>query len=140
LRALNKYQCLAILTILDPRFKRLHFLDKVACSYAINKITTLVNNTIRIENSVTDVEQNSSSTKTRKDFWSYHEDLINLSKLKENINPTEMPEELRFYLNQPPNKMDECPIKFWNQSNNSILSKLAKKYLSIIATSVRTIP
>jgi len=76
---------LAISTILDPRFKRLHFLDKVTCSYAINKITTLVNNTIRIENSVTDVEQNSSSTKTGRGFWSYHEDLVNLNKLKENI-------------------------------------------------------
>ena len=47
-----------------------------------------------------------------------------------------MPEELKFYLNQPPIPMKDCPLKFWNQFNNSNLSKLAKKYLTICATSV----
>lgn len=43
-----------------------------------------------------------------------------------------MPEELRYYLNQPVIKIDDCPIKFWDQPN-SLLSKLAKNLLSIIA-------
>ena len=87
---------------------------------------------------VTDLPKETENTENvqKTDFWSYHEDLVNLNKSKEiNHNPNEMPEELRYYLNQPLIKIDDCPINFWNQSN-SLLSKLAKKYLSIIATSV----
>ena len=46
-----------------------------------------------------------------------------------------MPEDLRYYLNQAPIKIDDSPMQFWNRTD-SLLSKLAKKYLAVIATSV----
>jgi hypothetical protein len=127
---------LAIASILDPRFKRLHFCDKVACSHSVNKITRLVNNTIS-DNLASEI-QNESIEVQRNDFWSYHEDLVNLSRTREIVhhNQNEMPEDLRYYLNQPPIKMEDCPIKFWSLASHSPLSKLATKYLAIIATSV----
>jgi len=37
---------LAIATILDPRFKNINFINKVACSQAINKITRFINSKV----------------------------------------------------------------------------------------------
>lgn len=64
---------------------------------------------------------------------------MNLSKSHEVVHydRNEMPEDLRYYLNQPPLKMDDSPIKFWGLANNSPLSKLAKKYSAVIATLFR---
>ena len=125
---------LAIATILDPRFKRIHFNDKVACSHAVNKITNAVNVTA-ISNLTAETPKNIEVPKT--DFWSHHQNLVTLSKTREmnNYNPNEMPEDLRYYLNQAPIKIDDSPMQFWNRTD-SLLSKLAKKYLAVIATSV----
>ncbi|XP_076666311.1 E3 SUMO-protein ligase ZBED1-like [Andrena cerasifolii] len=133
----RKVSNLAIATILDPRFKRLHFPDKIACSHAINKIIRAVYSIV-LNTSNTEQTQTSTQTVVQKtDLWSYHENLVITStKSKEVVNQNEMPEELKYYLNQPPIPMKDCPLKFWNQFSNSNLSKLAKKYLTICATSV----
>ncbi|OXU19649.1 hypothetical protein TSAR_000963 [Trichomalopsis sarcophagae] len=52
---------IAMATILDPRFKRLYFSDKLASSSAVNKITKLLNNAI-LESSKASCENNLDSS------------------------------------------------------------------------------
>ncbi|XP_066596478.1 E3 SUMO-protein ligase ZBED1-like [Prorops nasuta] len=126
---------LAISTILDPRFKNIHFKDELACSNAIKNISKTLNKRILNKQPL---QNNSSNITVKNDFWSYHKDLVNKIKSQEivNSNDNETPDDLRFYLIQPPIEMTSCPIQFWKSSSDTTLGKLAMKYLSIIATSV----
>jgi len=67
---------LAIATILDPRFKNINFINKVACSQAINKITRFINCKITDTNLKYQNKQINSDNDDAN-FWSYHEKLIN---------------------------------------------------------------
>ncbi|XP_066596242.1 E3 SUMO-protein ligase ZBED1-like [Prorops nasuta] len=126
---------LAISTILDPRFKNIHFKDELACSNAIKNISKTLNKRILNKQPL---QINSSNITVKNDFWSYHKDLVNKIKSQEivNSNDNETPDDLRFYLIQPPIEMTSCPIQFWKSSSDTALGKLAMKYISIIATSV----
>ncbi|XP_066586476.1 E3 SUMO-protein ligase ZBED1-like isoform X2 [Prorops nasuta] len=68
-------------------------------------------------------------------FWLHHLNLVHKSKEKVSAHLNKIPDDLQFYLSQPPIEMDACPIKFW-QSNNSPLNKLGQRYLAAIASSV----
>ncbi|XP_071580370.1 E3 SUMO-protein ligase ZBED1-like [Temnothorax nylanderi] len=130
---------IAIATILDPRFKKIHFLDRIACCHAINKITNILNIANK-ENVHKQQESNFEYQSANKNdvFWAYHETLIHKSKqyISSNTTNNEMPEEFRYYLNQVPININECPLKYWQGHPHSSLAKLAKRYLTIIATSV----
>lgn len=69
-------------------------------------------------------------------FWSFHEDLIAKSRQLTKNNEMRMADDLKYYLHQPPIKMDESPLKYWMSNMHSPLKSIALKYLSIIATSV----
>ena len=80
----------------------------------------------------------SDSVNQNNSFWVYHETLIKEMKryVSSNTN-NEMPDEFKYYLNQIPIDITECPLKYWqNYSTYSLLPKLAKRYLTVIATSV----
>lgn len=47
-----------------------------------------------------------------------------------------MPDDFRFYLSQDPNARHRNPIEFWNKLPDSMLKKIASRYLTVIATSV----
>ena len=70
-------------------------------------------------------------------FWSHHNNLVHKNKSIQalNQNRNEMPEELRYYLNEPVIDYKQNPLKFWNR-HDSALSKIAMRYLTVIATSV----
>lgn len=61
---------IAIATILDPRFKKIHFLDRIACSHAVNKISNMLNIANK-ENIQEQQENNSQSESVNQDgvFW-----------------------------------------------------------------------
>ncbi|XP_066587634.1 E3 SUMO-protein ligase ZBED1-like [Prorops nasuta] len=123
---------LALSTILDPRFKTVHFNSNSACSNSVNKISSALSRThldAPAENSVTRINATG--------FWSYHETLVSRIRSEEplNVQENEISDMLRYYLIQPPVKMDTDPINFW-QKNDTPLAKLGKKYLAAIATSV----
>lgn len=46
-----------------------------------------------------------------------------------------MPDDFRYYLNEPPIKIENA-IKYWSTAQDSHLKSLAIKYLSLIAASV----
>lgn len=135
---IEQVSLLAIATILDPRFKNINFIDKVACSQAINKITTFINSSVTNINLECQSQRQNSYNNDEANFWSYHENLVNVNISKHIVNqdPGQMPDDLRYYLNQPPIKMDDSAIKYWNIARDSPLSTLAIKYQSLIATSV----
>ncbi|XP_011703008.1 PREDICTED: uncharacterized protein LOC105459036, partial [Wasmannia auropunctata] len=99
--AVEQVTILAISTILDPRFKKLHFNNSIVCSQAINKIAqkmeTLNNNIPRKENIATIATENASLS---NDIWSFHEDLANNIQYINNESD-EIPTDLKHYLNQP---------------------------------------
>ncbi|OXU20282.1 hypothetical protein TSAR_005909 [Trichomalopsis sarcophagae] len=117
---------IAIATILDPRFKRLYFSDKMACTNAVNKITKALNHDI-IETSKASCENNSPNknqfAKTN-DFWVHHHKLVqeNNSRKIQNQNSNEMPEEVI--------DRNKNPIMFWPQYPNSELSKIAIRFVT----------
>ncbi|XP_024875989.1 zinc finger BED domain-containing protein 1-like [Temnothorax curvispinosus] len=129
---------LAVSTLLDPRFKRLHFNNQDACLQTINKIVRQmenVNNDMFKENNTT---ENAVMDNQKNSLWSYHNELAYMEQL--NCNDTEdMPTDFKHYLNQPIIGLHEDPIHYWLYSCKTMylsLHVIAKKYLLIVATSV----
>lgn len=70
----------AIATLLDPRFKNLHFQDPFACGRAIQKLRTMVVGQL---SSPSESEYDASSTATPEyDFWKHHKELVHGHKKK----------------------------------------------------------
>ena len=105
---------------------------------AIDKISKLVSNEIQLQkNKSAPHLKVEKSIDEKRNFWTYHNDLVLQNiLLKESHNEGALTDDLKYYLNQPNMKMDENPIKYWNTNSLSSISKIAKYYLSIVATSV----
>ena len=97
----------AISTILDPRFKRIHFNDRMACSNAVNHISRCIR---RLNQSNADAaaamiteDANQIDNADVNDMWSYHENLVSQiqNSTEEQLAENEMPTELKYYLCQP---------------------------------------
>ncbi|XP_025986730.2 uncharacterized protein LOC113003070 [Solenopsis invicta] len=129
-RNVESNSLLAIATILDHRFKKIHFVDKIACSHAVNKITNILNTTN--QENIQEQEENNLSESVNQSgaFWAYHDVLI--KRCKERVAFTsannEMPDEFRYYINQIPININECPLKYWQNQSFSSLATLAKRY------------
>lgn len=109
-------------TLLDPRFKDLEFASEVVRTKTLEQIkkayqdiNNLANNNQEIECSL--VKSNSF-----------------LARMFQNSNNLD---EVDNYLASPKIHFENCPLSWWknNESRFPILSKLAKKYLAIPATS-----
>lgn len=132
---IEKVAPLAIATILDPRFKNIHFSDRIACAHSINKITLMININEKESNEYD--YQNAEQNLTENDnFWTFHEHLVNQSKHMSQTDDFTMADELKYYLSQPPIKVSDNPLNYWRMNVHSKLKNIALKYLSIIATSV----
>lgn len=128
---------LAIATILDPRFKKIHFRNRLACSTTITKISNALNVAALKQQKYLQTDFESvKNTDDKGDFWSFHENLVYLNNTRQNNRDDETFNDLKYYLNHSTIKMEDSPIKFWNNYPESPISDLAKRYLSIIATSV----
>lgn len=134
---IEQVNLLAISTLLDPRFKRLHFNNHVACSRSINKISNQMeklNDFPEKEN--TQLTENASTSP--HNIWSFHEDLANKVQFSHDKS-NDMPTDMKHYLNQPTIGLAEDPIYYWYNIYKSIypsLRVIAKQYLPIVATSV----
>lgn len=137
----------AISTILDPRYKKIHFNNPLALSSCLNFISAAIKSLDSStatqknkNNEKLEVEHASEHVLLENDIWSYHESLLVTfqTSTSSTVDKNELPVELKHYLQQPPIKRTEDPIDFWKnvQCIYPNLSKLAFKYLIIVATSV----
>jgi len=77
---------LAICTILDPRFKKIHFNDKIACSQIIREITDMLHGDVTKDITHTNskiIEENESS------LWSFYKKLMNQNQSDQQITCNE---------------------------------------------------
>ncbi|XP_024886880.1 zinc finger BED domain-containing protein 4-like [Temnothorax curvispinosus] len=109
----EKNVMLAISTLLDPRFKKLHFRSPLAVSTAMSKICQLMK-----ENTV----------EKTKDLWNVHDELIASSSTV----------ELRQFLNANVVNRSEDPLKVWYKLKDIYpkVYEIAMKYFVIVGTSV----
>lgn len=132
-------------TLIDPRFKNLHFDDKVALANALRKLST----ELRKDEESSGSDSGSSPTRNPNvgdDFWDDHHKLVQESgrsrkRIKRMVDLDVMNSlhpELSVYLKEPIARLTDNPLEVWgaNHHKNSSLLKLAKKYLTVMATSV----
>lgn len=129
---------LACATILDPRFKKIHFNNAVACSQAIN----FINKTILEKKRTTVVHEERARSEDEvventNDIWTFHKKLSLLQNATLTTNLEELDAEFKLYLNTPTIALNTDPLQFWlQQQTRSHLANIALKYLIIPATSV----
>lgn len=122
----------AIATLLDPRFKNIHFQDANACGRAIQKLKELINQDISNLNSESEVEE---SPKKDYDFWLHHKELvINQKRKKTNIKS----DELSLYLSSQISSLKSSPLEEWEDMKVMFpnLYKQARMFLVVVASSV----
>lgn len=132
---------LAMSTILDPRFKKLHFQSALAASSAISRINTLIKSTATIEKSAPCNDSAKPKTNTEgRDVWLVHDKMVtsNASSTDQNERTDGLSLELRQYLSQPVIPRTEDPLKYWQTVKHAYpsLNKIAIQYLGVVGTSV----
>lgn len=148
LRPLEENLYLAKATILDPRFKRMHFNSILAVSKAMTELSDEIRAEHRrrgqlspdLRTPIISDEQNSSTTESES-LWSRHEKLVAVATSNNAANlatRSRMPDELKQFLDAPILSRKENPVKFWIDARHftPVLSNLALKYLTPTASSV----
>lgn len=139
--AIKQSKLLAVSTILDPRFKRLHFNNPIHCTNAI----TFINQSIQLfhketENVPLDTGNSSTPKINHESVWTYHEELA----VKDSEKKTDtfsidgdMDLCLKMYITNATLPLNSDPFFYWTNSNfSNSLKEAASKYLSVVATSV----
>lgn len=121
---LKNNKIILIATLMDCRFKNLHFSNDEA--FKAEQLVKLELNQLSPSSQM----QNQVNLSDENDIWNYHDSLI-----KNTLNE---PNELTVYLSLPVKPRNICPIEFWHENQNQFpkLSRIAMKYLIVPATSV----
>lgn len=136
--SIEQVTSLAISTVLDPRFKKNYFEDKIACSHAVTKIMNTLSemkddNALFEEDEVPD--EVDAPGEEAASLWRHHDTLIKENRPQ--VHSNDKAAEMTFYLNQPLEDLKKTnPIKFWNSQMFVNLRKIAVRYFCITATSV----
>lgn len=145
LAPLERSSFLSVATILDPRFKRIHFTLPVVVSNAISKISTEIQAEHRRrgqrspDKNPDQLDQAASEQASGSSIWFRHEKLLNLNIATSEVPSSGcVPNELKQYLDQPLLERKSDPIKFWVNCRHftPVLSDIALKYLICQASSV----
>lgn len=144
LEPLEKNLHLAKATILDPRFKRIHFKSPLAVSTAITELSKEIRSEHRRRGQLSP-EPRPTTTLNSENFspslWSGHEKItaaLASSNSQSSSTSSGMPSELKQYLDQPIIPRKENPEKFWFDCRHftPVLTEIALKYLIASASSV----
>ncbi|XP_046744289.1 E3 SUMO-protein ligase ZBED1-like [Diprion similis] len=141
LRNVERVHVYSISTLLDPRFKRLHFSSALTQSEAIQHVSNMMKANLRTSEpeARVSVQKNLSAQIDPDDFWSIHDSIIAATpSVPGHDAPGGIPIELRQFLNTPTvlrttNPITECRRL---KVEYPCLSQIAFKYLSMVATSV----
>lgn len=134
---------IAFATLLDPRFKNLHFQNASACGIAIQKLSRIVD----METSSGSSEGDESDSETTEkvnysaQFWSHHSNVVHGKKKLKTDGSSAKPKaehEVTHYLRNPVCPLKANPLEIWEDMKMVFpnLYKIAKKYLTVVATSV----
>ena len=137
----ESHELLAISTILDPRFKTMHFQQPLLVAAAIKTIDSIIKRALnQNEQNTSRAMEDGNSTQMENDgLWSFHDNLIVSDNRTTSSADSDDPTlELRQYLNQSPILRSEEPIEYWDKLNVAYptLHSCALKYLCVVATSV----
>lgn len=135
---LEKNMFLAKATILDPRFKRLHFSSPLAVSTAISELAEEINMEHKQRGKVSPkLTQNRVAVEVSS-LWSRHEELVQAASVQETPTFGSVPNELKQYLDQPIIPKSSNPIEYWHNcvTFTPVISDIALKYLIVPASSV----
>ncbi|XP_011859968.1 PREDICTED: zinc finger BED domain-containing protein 4-like [Vollenhovia emeryi] len=135
---IEQNRILAVSTILDPRFKKIHFQQPMAVSSAVTYINNLIQvPTDEIESVNANALISSNDCKEHEGLWAFHDNLV-ISSTVTHDNPGGINVELRQHLNQPVIARYHNPLQYWQTLKPAYptLFNIAKKYLAIVATSV----
>jgi len=126
---------IAIATILDPRFKNLHFSDPVACSSAMAELRRLSKPDISSSESEGEVTT-SLENEESYDFWAHHKMLAHGQKKKKSSSFAN--DELSLYLSNPVSPLKSNPLELWEDMKTvfPMLYKQSRISFTMVATSV----
>ncbi|XP_030750852.1 zinc finger BED domain-containing protein 4-like [Sitophilus oryzae] len=126
---------LAASTILDPRFKNIHFQDPLALSTIIRHLKNEITNAPDQSSSSSDLSDKGEEEQATFDLWAHHK---NIAHTKKSRKTEEKFDELNQYLSVPVRSLKEDPQEIWDEMKTVYpnLYKLAQKYISVVATSV----
>ncbi|KAG5306571.1 ZBED1 protein, partial [Acromyrmex insinuator] len=137
---IERYNTLIIATLLDPRFKKLHFQHFLNVSSTIGRINILMQDLNKNTNSIETISISSQGENNiTKDLWSFHDNLTALF-IDTISDDSGMHFELRQYLHQSVIPRHSNPLEYWQtlKAVYPTLFKIAKQYLAVVATSVPT--
>ncbi|XP_054091451.1 zinc finger BED domain-containing protein 4-like isoform X2 [Zeugodacus cucurbitae] len=126
---------LAASTLLDPRFKIIHFKDPLALSPVIKFLRTEI--TVADDTMETGSESSVESVENEFDLWAPHKTLVHKRRRKDN-DFTSPQDELSFYLNCQVLELSGNTIDAWEEMKTVYpkLYGLSKKYCHLLGTSV----
>lgn len=136
---------LAAATILDPRFKKIHFADKLACSRGIDRINSMILDIKSLQQLPQDKgeeEEEAEENDIEKGIWNFHNLLVKkqLSTCNALAHESQgLNEEFKHYLSQAVVHLKYDPILYWQEQKNSIyhhVHSIAMKYMCIVGSSV----
>lgn len=126
---------IAISTILDPRFKTLHFKNPTACAKAIAKLKAMCAG----EQSSEESEEDAPTVEAGEpfDFWQTHKELVHGKRKRKQSSGADS-SEVTLYLSNPVSPLKSNPLEQWEEMMTIFpgLYKLARQYLLNMATSV----
>lgn len=127
---------LAASTLLDPRFKKIHFQDPLALSAVMKHLRSEMAEIGQADVSIGSGSETSTDD-IEFDLWAHHKSLAHKRRKKddETINPSD---ELSFFLNAPVLELKRNVIDAWEEMKSVYpkLYVLAQKYCFLIGTSV----
>ncbi|KAF2880303.1 hypothetical protein ILUMI_25861 [Ignelater luminosus] len=134
---IERVTSLAIAAILDPRFKKMHFTDPIACSSAVAKVKEFMKATIQNEVVESDSSDHSDKPENSFSLWDDHHKLVHKS-WKTAKSDDAISDELSIYLRSPVGRLNENPLEIWNDLKIQLpkLHTIAYKYLTMVGTSV----
>ncbi|XP_064214563.1 uncharacterized protein LOC135266995 [Tribolium castaneum] len=136
---IEKSFLLVISTILDPRFKNIHFNDPLAVSSVLKYIRNEIKNDSEDSEGPTTSDSPADSTKeTNFDIWAHHKKLAHTRTRKQKNLSNSSNDEISQYLNLPVRNLTEHPLIIWEEMKiiYPTLYKIANKFLLASATSI----
>ncbi|CAH1110833.1 unnamed protein product [Psylliodes chrysocephalus] len=141
---LEKNTLLAASTMVDPRFKKLHFCSPINAANAIAHLKKEILQELKLEDQRTVNLDNdlltASDENVVNDIWQIHDEAVATARksIESGNSGTNFPTELKLYLDQPLINRKIDPIQYWRENESAFpaTSKVAFKYLTILGAFV----